>query len=176
MTPTTPKNKLFVLPQQVLSFTGYPKSSVADYLSEQMKQQQQLSPSSSSSSTTSSSLNQKQQKQGRQNQREQQQNEEKIIQPILTNIPLPSPLPRHISYPSPTLFTSSAIGKITGFRITVSGRRGTRSVKQTLSCGSIGSSKGGPSKPGGGRVDFAVSSWVHKKGQSGVKVWVGYDI
>ncbi|KAJ3020919.1 hypothetical protein HKX48_009523 [Thoreauomyces humboldtii] len=89
--------------------------------------------------------------------------------PTLTDIPLPSVLQRHIYLPSPSLAKETQLGKITGFRIEVTGRRGTRSATQRFGYGRLGTGN-----VGGAYVDFAKSLYVHKKGVTGVKVWIGY--
>ncbi|KAJ3186659.1 hypothetical protein HDU85_007479 [Gaertneriomyces sp. JEL0708] len=88
---------------------------------------------------------------------------------ILRDIPLPAVLMKHIHQPSPTLSQGKSLGKITGFRIEVTGRRGTRSSTQRLAYGRLGTGD-----IGGSTVDFARSLYVHKKGVTGVKVWIGY--
>ncbi|KAI8821029.1 uncharacterized protein EV422DRAFT_506249 [Fimicolochytrium jonesii] len=87
----------------------------------------------------------------------------------LTDIPLPAVLTRHIHMPSPTLQNGNAVGKITGFRIEVTGRRGNRSATQRYGYGRLGSGSVADSY-----VDFAKSLLVNKKGSTGVKVWIGY--
>ncbi|KAJ3087763.1 hypothetical protein HK102_010342 [Quaeritorhiza haematococci] len=89
---------------------------------------------------------------------------------FLTDIPLPRVLQRHIMLPSPPLSQETAQGKVTGFRIQVTGRRGTRSSKQIVSYGKLDTGSAGHSY-----VDFGRSHYVHKKGATGVKVWIGYS-
>jgi ribosomal protein S3 len=89
---------------------------------------------------------------------------------FVQDIPLPRCLVRHITNPSYCLSNATSLGKITGYRIEVTGRRGTRSSKQTVSHGKIDNPDIGASY-----ADFARSWYVHKKGVSGVKVWVGYS-
>ncbi len=72
--------------------------------------------------------------------------------------------------PSFNLGEGSGLNKITGFRIQVTGRRGTRSSKQIFSYGKLDTGS-----PGSSYVDFARSQYVLKKGVTGVKVWVGYS-
>ncbi|KAI9096574.1 hypothetical protein DFS34DRAFT_650667 [Phlyctochytrium arcticum] len=88
--------------------------------------------------------------------------------PFRMDIPLPSVLTRHIHLPSPTLSSASALGKITGFRMEITGRRGSRSSTQRFAYGRLGTTDMNS------YVDFGKSYFVHKKGVTGVKVWVGY--
>ncbi|TPX66251.1 hypothetical protein SpCBS45565_g04587 [Spizellomyces sp. 'palustris'] len=97
------------------------------------------------------------------------QQPQELQQKFRTDIPLPNIITRHIHLPSPTLDAKSAIGKITGFRIEVTGRRGTRSSTQRFAYGKLGTGN-----VGGAYVDFARSLYVHKKGATGIKVWIGY--
>ncbi|KAI8588151.1 hypothetical protein BDZ88DRAFT_422703 [Geranomyces variabilis] len=90
-------------------------------------------------------------------------------QQYLRDIPLPTVLTRHIHLPSPALSKQTQLGKITGFRIEVTGRRGTRSSTQRFAYGRLGTGN-----VGGAYVDFAKSVWVNKKGATGVKVYIGY--
>ena len=78
-------------------------------------------------------------------------------------IPLPNVIKRHILQPSQ--------GKVVGFRIEVKGRTGSRSARRCLAYGSLASGKVGMF---GSFVDFGKSSYVTKRGVSGVKVWVQY--
>ncbi|TPX60222.1 hypothetical protein PhCBS80983_g01895 [Powellomyces hirtus] len=87
----------------------------------------------------------------------------------LQNIPLPTVLTRHIVLPSPSLANGTHLGKITGFRIEVTGRRGTRSATTRFGYGRLGTGN-----VGAAYVDFARSLLVNKKGATGVKVWIGY--
>ncbi len=89
---------------------------------------------------------------------------------FLSTVPMPNCLARHTVHPSPCLSQETGLNKITGFRIQVTGRRGTRSAKQILSYGKLDTGSTGSSY-----VDFARSHFVHKKGVTGVKVWVGYS-
>ena len=87
----------------------------------------------------------------------------------LDNMPLPKVLVRQIVYPSPSLLNSSKDGKLCGYRVTVTGRRGTRTSTQTvnygrLHTGSIDSSA----------VDFGLASFVGKRGSTGVRAWVSF--
>jgi hypothetical protein len=89
---------------------------------------------------------------------------------FLEDIPLPRSVIRHLETPNPCLLEGNALGKITGFRIEVKGRKGSRSVRQLVSYGKIGSSDISKTC-----VDFAKSYFVQKKGASGVKVTIGYS-
>ena len=88
---------------------------------------------------------------------------------FVSDIPLPRCLSRHVDILSPTLSTASP-NKISGFMIQVKGRRGTRSSKQVLLHGKLNLGERDSEF-----ADFARSYYVHKKGVTGVKVWVGYN-
>jgi hypothetical protein len=89
--------------------------------------------------------------------------------PLLTDIPLPLVIRRHLRSPSTTLAKEVAAGKIAGYRIEVNGRRGSRSVKSVVSYGRLASKD-----LVGSGVDFARSHFVTKRGSTGVKVWIAY--
>ncbi|KAJ3328352.1 hypothetical protein HDU76_010127 [Blyttiomyces sp. JEL0837] len=90
-------------------------------------------------------------------------------QTYLTDIPLPNVLYRHVILPSPTYATQNSVGKITGFRIEVNGRRGTRTNKQILYYGKLATKDSARTF-----VDFGKADFYNKKGSTGVKVWIGY--
>ncbi|KAI9209557.1 uncharacterized protein BJ171DRAFT_453703 [Polychytrium aggregatum] len=90
-------------------------------------------------------------------------------QSFLTDIPLPKIILRHVTNPSEALETGMALGKITGFRIQVKGRRGTRSVTNLVHYGSLGAGD-----IHNAYTDFGRSLFITKRGVTGVKVWVGY--
>ena len=87
-------------------------------------------------------------------------------------IPLPSVLTRHCVTPVSSLMGESALGKVIGFRIEVKGRVGSRSMRRAVNYGVLDSGKIGPLT--GTMVDFGKSSYVTKRGESGVKVWIAY--
>ena len=87
-------------------------------------------------------------------------------------IPIPSVLHRHLLTPISPLVQETAIGKVVGFRIEVKGRVGSRSMRRSVNYGVLDSGKIGPLT--GTLVDFGKSSFVTKRGESGVKVWIAY--
>ena len=87
-------------------------------------------------------------------------------------VPLPQVLQRHMLTPITCLMEQSAMGKIIGFRIEVKGRVGSRSMRRSVNYGVLDSGKIGPLT--GTLVDFGKSSYVTKRGESGVKVWIAY--
>ena len=103
--------------------------------------------------------------------------------PSLNNIPLPKVIMRHVIKPHTSLLPpdsplsplnqlssfSLQSPKITGLRIELRGRRGTRSAKQYYAVGRLDTSD-----VGSAFVDFGKAMYTHSKGTSGVKVWVGY--
>ena len=63
--------------------------------------------------------------------------------------------------------------RITGFRIQIKGRNGSRSARKVVSYGSISNGRSGSIT--GSMVDYGYSHFVHpKRGVTGVKVWIGY--
>ena len=68
---------------------------------------------------------------------------------------------------------STSVPRITGFRIQIKGRNGSRSSRKVVSYGSIANGKSGSIT--GSMVDYGSSHFVHpKRGVTGVKVWIGY--
>ncbi|KAJ3099457.1 hypothetical protein HDU97_003032 [Phlyctochytrium planicorne] len=87
----------------------------------------------------------------------------------VTDIPLPRVIMRHVLSPSHLLATNSPIGKITGFRIEVNGRRGTRAARQVVHYGKLATKDSHNAL-----VDYGRSSFFNKKGSTGVRIWIGY--
>jgi ribosomal protein S3 len=58
---------------------------------------------------------------------------------------------------------------VLGYRIIVTGRRGSRSSKQVVSFGRL------DSRVGASWLDFGSSHLVTKKGAMGVRVWILYS-
>ncbi|KAI9336190.1 hypothetical protein DFJ73DRAFT_850634 [Zopfochytrium polystomum] len=88
---------------------------------------------------------------------------------VLTDIPLPTALTRHILQPSTIYLQQTAVGRVTGFRIEVNGRRGTRANRQVMQHGKLATNQTAKSFVDYGRADF-----YNKKGSTGVRVWIGY--
>ncbi|TPX44212.1 hypothetical protein SeMB42_g04413 [Synchytrium endobioticum] len=87
----------------------------------------------------------------------------------IQNVPLPRVIQRHIMKPVQQLANVSALGKIVGFRIQVSGRKTTRTATDTVRYGRLATGQQGQS-----HVDFGRSSYVTRRGVTGVKVWISY--
>ena len=87
----------------------------------------------------------------------------------IENVPLPRVIQRHIMQPIQQLTNASALGKITGFRLQVSGRKTTRTQSETVRYGRLATGQQGQSY-----VDFGRSSYVTRRGVTGVKVWISY--
>ncbi|KAI8804302.1 hypothetical protein BJ742DRAFT_871997 [Cladochytrium replicatum] len=88
---------------------------------------------------------------------------------MITDLPLPHVLRRHIQDPSSSLATNKESRPVLGFRIQMNGKRGLRSAKTVMQWGSMATSSVGSSY-----VDYAKASFVDKRGASGIKVWVAY--
>ncbi|KAJ3214330.1 hypothetical protein HDU67_001771 [Dinochytrium kinnereticum] len=88
---------------------------------------------------------------------------------LVDDIPLPRSIMRHVISPSPLLATHSPVGKVTGFRIEVNGRRGTRAMRQVMHYGKLATKDSYNS-----HVDYGRASYYNKKGSTGVRIWVGY--
>lgn len=89
----------------------------------------------------------------------------------MNGLPVPNTLKRHLLQPVMSMENETSVGRVTGFRIEVKGRSGSRSLRRVLSYGSLDSGRVGPF---GSMVDFAKSSYVTKRGVTGVKVWIAY--
>jgi hypothetical protein len=89
---------------------------------------------------------------------------------LVSGIPIPTVLKRHCLVPNPSLI--SPIGKVIGFRIEVKGRTGSRSARRIMHYGVLNSGKTGAMT--GSYLDFAKSTYVTKRGATGVKVWIAY--
>ncbi|KAI8901849.1 hypothetical protein BC833DRAFT_617219 [Globomyces pollinis-pini] len=87
-------------------------------------------------------------------------------------IPVPNVLKRHIENPTVSLLTETSLGKISGFRYEIKGRTGSRSSRKSYRYGSLNCSN--TSRFTGSMVDFGRSSFVTKRGSTGVKVWIAY--
>ncbi|TPX33035.1 hypothetical protein SmJEL517_g03972 [Synchytrium microbalum] len=85
------------------------------------------------------------------------------------DIPLPRVLQRHIMKPNQQLTSASPLGKVVGYRIQVSGRKTTRTVTDTVRYGRLSTGQQGTSY-----VDFGKTSYVTRRGVTGVKVWIAY--
>ncbi|KAJ1554952.1 hypothetical protein HK096_011256 [Nowakowskiella sp. JEL0078] len=96
------------------------------------------------------------------------------IKPYLTDIPIPRILERHVIDPSPSLMrdpeSAQPLQKISGFRIQVNGKRGTRASKSVVFYGRMVTGDSDKTL-----VDFSLTSYTDKKGSTGVRVWVGYE-
>jgi hypothetical protein len=90
----------------------------------------------------------------------------------VTGVPIPTVLKRHCLSPVPSLENQSAKGKVIGFRIEVKGRTGSRSARRIMHYGILNSGKTGSLT--GSFVDFGKSTYVTKRGATGVKVWIAY--
>ncbi|KAL5036916.1 hypothetical protein RTP6_004429 [Batrachochytrium dendrobatidis] len=90
----------------------------------------------------------------------------------VTDIPFPNVLTRHMIQPITALAQGTPIGKIIGFKITSKGRKGPRSVKQSVDYGKL--EAGSIANVGGVYVDYGKSFYVDKKGSTGIKVWITY--
>ncbi|KXS19589.1 hypothetical protein M427DRAFT_132078 [Gonapodya prolifera JEL478] len=89
-------------------------------------------------------------------------------QSLDTNVPLPRVLRRHLLNPS---LAMQGEGKITGFRVELSGRRGLRSARSRVAYGRLGTNSYGTT-----HVDFGRAYYVSRRaGTMGVRVWVGYE-
>lgn len=87
-----------------------------------------------------------------------------------SDVPLPNVLKRESAGPNACLTAGSALGKVLGYRIIVTGRRGSRSSKQVISFGKLDSRKISSSW-----LDYGSSHLVTKKGSMGVRVWILYS-
>jgi hypothetical protein len=92
---------------------------------------------------------------------------EAYIRALGTSVPLPSVLSNHIRLPRLPLRE-----KVTGFRIEVKGRMGSRSRRDVVQYGKFGFSRSAGVK--GSMVDFARGLYITKRGTTGVKVYVAY--
>ncbi|KAJ1547638.1 hypothetical protein HK405_005313 [Cladochytrium tenue] len=91
----------------------------------------------------------------------------------LSDIPLPTVLLRHAREPSRIHLaqgsgSGGAAGRVTGFRIEINGRRGTRAARQVLQHGRLATNNSSESY-----VDYGSAAFYGKKGATGVRVWVG---
>lgn len=99
---------------------------------------------------------------------------ESDLENIISDFPAPKILFRQFLYPSTHLSSGDPLGKVTGFRIQIKGRKGSRRVKQVFSFGALNIGKLGVLE--GSHVDFGRSTiFSPRQGIRSVKVWVGYS-
>lgn len=105
---------------------------------------------------------------------------------LADKIPIPNVIKRHLLVPQ-SGFASLELNagsegnddegniesRITGFRIQVKGRSGSRSTKKVVSYGYLANRKAGAIN--GSMVDYGYAQFTDpKRGTTGVKVWIGY--
>ncbi|RKP02596.1 hypothetical protein CXG81DRAFT_24738 [Caulochytrium protostelioides] len=87
----------------------------------------------------------------------------------VSDLPLPLAIRRQVIAPSPSLATPHYRGKITGIRLEVNGKRGTRASKQIFHVGALNINDRMNSA-----VEFAKDTFILRAGISGVRIWLGY--